>query len=99
MVDFFTPFKAFDSALVKSYHTYIMKDLPEIDELPAVEIPLADANQETVYAASKGGLRHLIDIFFIKWSFVFNVYNFTLGYTIPVVIRGALKDLPATKQW
>jgi hypothetical protein len=76
VIEFFTPFpfKIFSSPLVLQYHEYLMSKLPEIPELPAVELSLQDLTRESLRIASH-------------------------DYTFPVVIRGALKDLPAIKLW
>jgi hypothetical protein len=76
VIEFFTPipFKLFTSPYVIQYHNYLMSKLPEIPELPALELPLEDLTRESLRIASK-------------------------DYTFPVVIRGALKDMPAIKVW
>jgi hypothetical protein len=76
VIEFFTPFpfKLFSSPLVIQYHEYLVSKLPDVPELPAVELPFEELTREALKLASK-------------------------DYTFPVVIRGALKDLPAIKLW
>jgi hypothetical protein len=72
VADYYTPWKAFNSPIVKAYHSFLISSLPERPELPAVELLLNETNRESIAKASH-------------------------GFTVPVVIRGALKDSPALK--
>eukprot|EP00341_Mesodinium_pulex_P000424 CAMPEP_0116966254 /NCGR_PEP_ID=MMETSP0467-20121206/49733_1 /TAXON_ID=283647 /ORGANISM="Mesodinium pulex, Strain SPMC105" /LENGTH=308 /DNA_ID=CAMNT_0004655711 /DNA_START=20 /DNA_END=946 /DNA_ORIENTATION=+ len=74
MLDFFTPFKAFDSPLVARYHQHLVSQLPDRPEIPLVELPLEQATKESLRIASR-------------------------DYTFPVVIRGAMNELPALEKW
>lgn len=77
IIEFFIPyppFKLFTSPLVQRYHSYLMDQLPERDEIPLYELPLAQLTKESLREVSR-------------------------DYTFPVVIRGALVDLPAIKKW
>lgn len=53
LVDFFTPFKAFDSPLVKKYHEHLVSQLPERPEIPLAELPLSEATKESLRIASR----------------------------------------------
>ena len=59
---------------VNGYHSFLMSMLPDRDEEPAFELPLANLTKDSLYAASN-------------------------GYTRPVVIRRAVVNVPAVKQW
>ena len=72
VVDYYTPWKAFNSPMVQAYHAFIVSRLPEREELPAIELLLNETTPESIREASR-------------------------GFTVPVVIRGALKDSPALK--
>lgn len=73
VVDYYTPWKAFNSPIVQAYHAFIVARLPEREELPAIELLLNETTPESIREASR-------------------------GFTVPVVIRGALKDSPALKK-
>jgi hypothetical protein len=54
LADYFLPWKAFSSRLVKSYHNYLMSRLPDREELPANEIDVSQATKEKVVELTKG---------------------------------------------
>lgn len=60
--------------MVHRYHSFVVSQLRDREELPAVELLLNETTFESLKAASH-------------------------GWTVPVVIRGALKDSMALKQW
>ena len=66
--------KSFTDPYVQKYHAYLISKLPDLDPLPAVELPLEYATFETVERLSH-------------------------GYTIPIIIRGALKNATALTTW
>lgn len=72
--DFFTPWAMFEDPYVKAYHNFLISRLESRPELPAIELPLAEANSESVYKLSK-------------------------GYTVPIIIRGAIANATAITKW
>jgi hypothetical protein len=54
LVDFYTPWVAFDSPMYKSYHKFITDRLPEREEKPLIEIDASQANMETIIKLSQG---------------------------------------------
>jgi len=65
---------AFDSIYVQKYHRFLVDRLPDREELPAREVPLAEATLE-------------------------RLMKDTDGFTIPVIIRGAVKGAEALDKW
>jgi hypothetical protein len=53
-VDFYTPWKIFDSNLYEKYHTFITSRLPVRDELQLPEIPASEASMENILKLTKG---------------------------------------------
>lgn len=52
-VDFYTPWKIFESKMYERYHTFLTSRLPEKDEIPLPELTADQADMETVLKASK----------------------------------------------
>ena len=53
LLDFFTPFKAFDSPLVAQYHQHLVSQLQDRPEIPLLELPLEEATKESLRIASR----------------------------------------------
>jgi hypothetical protein len=68
LFDFFGFIKPFTNDYIAAYHKYIVKDLPESEEIPCPELLLSEATKESLRVASKGyvfpvvirGLDHLM---------------------------------------
>lgn len=54
LLDFFTPFSAFESPIVARYHEYLVSQLPDQDEIPLPELHAHNITREAFYEASKG---------------------------------------------
>lgn len=54
LVDFYTPWKIFDSKLFEAYHTFITDRLPVKDEIPLPEISVDEATFDLVLEKSHG---------------------------------------------
>jgi hypothetical protein len=74
LLDFFTPFSAWNSPWVSKYHRSLVDPLPEIPAKKLYEIPISELTREELKKRS-------------------------MGYTTPVVIRGALADHKVIKEW
>lgn len=76
VVDYLSPggWKMFDDPYVQKYHNYLMSRLPDVEEKPAIVLPLEGTTRESLRDASN-------------------------GYTVPVIIRGAVKGVPAIQKW
>lgn len=60
ILDFYTPWKLFESPMFEMYHNFLISQLSEKPEIPLPELTAAQATHDAVFEASKGYTQPLV---------------------------------------
>jgi hypothetical protein len=101
LVDFYTPWIAFESPIYTSYHKFLVDRLPEREEQPLIEIPASEASMENIIKLTKGftWYNKLLDFSCYICFLDFITPSPDILLPRPLVIRGLLANSTALKTW